>query len=250
MKQCLCGRSKTYPYCDETHKTKKNLPIEPANVDSQTDIKSQMAHASDTGQVLFLKNFMKESPGWDDFVKLIDHQYNNPLTNENTDFLYKERVKEIKTPQFIVNKSGTNTNIQHFQNLSLEMWFVRQIGTGFDKHNWYNNHMIDNFVSFFHRKESVSTLKCLINFAGNELNGNIHSDYQDVVSWTCAGEVEYRIYKINRNFERNTISDDEAKNFEYDAYIMTPGDVIYMPKGTYHKAICHKPRASIILDYD
>jgi CDGSH-type Zn-finger protein len=22
MKQCVCGRSKTYPYCDNTHKTK------------------------------------------------------------------------------------------------------------------------------------------------------------------------------------------------------------------------------------
>jgi CDGSH-type Zn-finger protein len=23
MKQCTCGRSKTYPYCDQTHKIKK-----------------------------------------------------------------------------------------------------------------------------------------------------------------------------------------------------------------------------------
>jgi CDGSH-type Zn-finger protein len=25
MKQCTCGRSKSYPYCDNTHKIKKQL---------------------------------------------------------------------------------------------------------------------------------------------------------------------------------------------------------------------------------
>lgn len=24
IRQCLCGRSKNYPYCDETHKIKKS----------------------------------------------------------------------------------------------------------------------------------------------------------------------------------------------------------------------------------
>ena len=26
MKQCVCGRSNTYPYCDGTHKIKKEKP--------------------------------------------------------------------------------------------------------------------------------------------------------------------------------------------------------------------------------
>lgn len=27
MRQCTCGRSKTYPYCDNTHKIKKEKEI-------------------------------------------------------------------------------------------------------------------------------------------------------------------------------------------------------------------------------
>lgn len=27
MKQCVCGRSNTYPYCDGTHKIKKENPM-------------------------------------------------------------------------------------------------------------------------------------------------------------------------------------------------------------------------------
>lgn len=250
MKQCLCGRSKTYPYCDNTHKIKKDMNYKSEDLNKKTDIKLKIEEANKTGQVLFLKGFMKKSPDWKDFIELIDHQYNNPLTNENTEQVFKERLKNKNTqPQFVVNKKNINTNIQHFQSLSMEMWFVRENGLGIENKDRYQNSSIDEFLYFFHKDKTVTTLKCLINFAGNQLDGHIHSDYQDVVSWTCAGEIEYRIYKVDRNFERHIISNEESKNLEYDSYIMTAGDVIYMPKGTYHKAIAHKPRASLILDY-
>lgn len=29
MRQCTCGRSKTYPYCDNTHKVKSNKESDP-----------------------------------------------------------------------------------------------------------------------------------------------------------------------------------------------------------------------------
>ena len=28
MKQCVCGRSKTYPYCDNTHKEKATKSVD------------------------------------------------------------------------------------------------------------------------------------------------------------------------------------------------------------------------------
>jgi CDGSH-type Zn-finger protein len=36
MKQCTCGRSKAYPYCDGTHKVKKEV-IEQVNTTNTQD---------------------------------------------------------------------------------------------------------------------------------------------------------------------------------------------------------------------
>jgi CDGSH-type Zn-finger protein len=36
MRQCTCGRSASYPYCDNTHKTKRvEVPIEKENEEKE-----------------------------------------------------------------------------------------------------------------------------------------------------------------------------------------------------------------------
>jgi CDGSH-type Zn-finger protein len=37
MKQCVCGRSATYPYCDGTHKIKKEKPEVKENIDDRVE---------------------------------------------------------------------------------------------------------------------------------------------------------------------------------------------------------------------
>lgn len=37
MKQCVCGRSGTYPYCDGTHKIKKENPEVKENLDDRVE---------------------------------------------------------------------------------------------------------------------------------------------------------------------------------------------------------------------
>jgi hypothetical protein len=248
MRQCTCGRSKMYPYCDGTHKNR----AESADLN---DISLQIDLANSSGKVLFLKGFMKESPDWKDFVGLIDHQYNNPLSTKSTEFIYNDSKNREHGPKFFLNHNGKSTNMYSMKNLDMHILFVKQINGV--EHDWYSLPHLDEFLSIFGKKGIQNTAKCLINFAGNEFVGNIHSDKQDVVSWTCAGEIEYRIYKVY-NKEPGTeidMADGNRVEYEhnvneYDSYIMQPGDVIYMPKGTFHQAVAHSPRASIILDYD
>jgi hypothetical protein len=241
MKQCTCGRSQTYPYCDGTHKIKANPGI-------LETVSAQIEESNKNNKVLFLKGFMKQSPEWKDFIGLIDHQYNNPLVTESTRSMH-ENLKTIpNAPSFVLNNKEQSTNMYSIKNLDLHILFVKQIN-GVD-HDWYNMPHLDKFLSIFGKKEIQHTVKCLINFAGNEFVGNIHSDKQDVVSWTCAGEIEYRIYDVDKNETRNHIGFEEAESIPYELYKMQPGDVIYMPRGTFHQAIAHSPRASLILDYD
>jgi CDGSH-type Zn-finger protein len=37
MKQCICGRSKTYPYCDNTHKIKLKDNEDKKELDQEKD---------------------------------------------------------------------------------------------------------------------------------------------------------------------------------------------------------------------
>lgn len=246
MRQCTCGRSKTYPYCDNTHKIKAptGSASEPANI----DVHSKIEMSDKTGQVLFLKGFMKQSPDWKDFIGLIDYQYNNPVVTESTKQMYQNSKNNLPGPKLFANQEGNSTNMYSIENLDLHMLFVKQING--ISHSWYDMPYLDNFISIFAKDNMQNTIKSLINFAGNESVGNIHSDKQDVVSWTCAGEVEYRIYKAERSYEPRKLTEEEALMVGYDSYIMKPGDVIYMPKGVFHQAIAHHPRASLILDYD
>lgn len=240
MRQCTCGRSKTYPYCDNTHKVKAETIA--------LGIPAQIEESNRTGEPLFLKGFMKKSPNWGDFVGLINHQYNNPLVTSSTEEMYRNSKATGTGPKLFLNKNNQSTNMYSIENLDMHVLFVKQINGV--EHEWYDMPYLDDFLSVFGKTNMQNTVKSLINFAGNEFSGNIHSDKQDVVSWTCVGEIEYRIYKVGSEESRTQISIDDAVGLEYKSYIMQSGDVIYMPKGTFHQAIAHSPRASLILDYD
>ena len=38
MRQCTCGRSKTYPYCDNTHKIKSNKEADTKDSEEKTNL--------------------------------------------------------------------------------------------------------------------------------------------------------------------------------------------------------------------
>ena len=253
MRQCTCGRSKTYPYCDNTHKTKINSessPLSSTDKDIRETILAKMEESDKTGKVLFLKGFMKQSPNWGDFVGLIDYQYNNPFVDESTIFLYNESKKEKYGPKLFLNYKNECTNMYAQKNLDLHIQRIKQIPNYNPEHKWYNMPHLDDFLSIFYKPEMSNGIKSLINFAGNEHAYPIHSDRQAVVSWTCAGELEYRIYDIENNKERESIGEERRESLKYDSYIMRSGDVIYMPIGVFHSAIATSSRASLILDYD
>ena len=251
MRQCTCGRSKSYPYCDNTHKTKIDPEtLAPSSIDKgiRETILEKIEESNKTGKVLFLKGFMKNSPDWNNFVGLIDHQYNNPLVDESTNAIYLQSKKEKYGPKLFLNYDSKCTSMYTQKNLDLHIQRIKQIPSPI--HEWYNMPYLDDFLSIFNKPEMRNTVKCLINFAGNEFAGPAHSDKQAVVSWTCAGAVEYRIYHIENNTERTTLTEEEERTIAYDSYIIESGDVLYMPIGVFHSAIATSPRASLILDYE
>ena len=253
MRQCTCGRSKTYPYCDNTHKRKVNsedLTLSSTDNNIRETILSKMKESDKTGKVLFLRGFMSQSPDWGDFVGLIDYQYNNPLVDESTEAMYLESKKEKHGPKLFLNYKNECTNMYAQKNLDLHIQRIKQIPNYNPEHKWYNMPHLDDFLSIFYKPEMSNGIKSLINFAGNEYVGTGHSDRQAVVSWTCAGEIEYRIYHIENNAERNSLSYEQQRTLTYDSYIMRPGDVMYVPIGVFHSAVATFPRASLILDYD
>ena len=251
MRQCTCGRSKTYPYCDNTHKIKVNsedLALSSTDNNIRETILAKIEESDKTGKVLFLKGFMSQSPSWGDFVGLIDYQYNNPFVDESTQFMYTESKKQKHGPNLFLNYNNKCTNMFSQKNLDLHVLRIKQ--TPSLEHSWYNMPYLDNFLSIFYKQDMLNTVKSLINFAGNEYVGTGHSDRQSVVSWTCAGEVEYKIYHIKNSTERNSLTYEQQRTLTYDSYIMKPGDVMYMPIGVFHSAVANFPRASLILDYD
>jgi hypothetical protein len=260
MRQCTCGRSITYPYCDNTHKTKVNsedLTLSSTDNNIRETILLKMKESDKTGKVLFLKGFMSQSPEWGDFVGLINHQYNNPIIDEVSENIYDESKKEEHGdhgPKILLNNNNKSTNMYSLKKLDLHVLRIKQINFSIQtpsfEHSWYNMPYLDNFLSIFYKQDMLNTVKSLINFAGNEYVGTGHSDRQSVVSWTCAGEVEYRIYHIKNSTERDSLTYEQQRTLTYDSYIMKPGDVMYIPIGVFHSAVANFPRASLILDYD
>lgn len=167
-------------------------------------------NARKNNQVLLLKNFMPNVPSWQDFI-------NNIYNKANSE-------------QLMQFKHGRNLNdIAIYNYLDLFIPFAADM---------------DNENCLLGLKEVTKTLnkelgvtffniKSIINFCGYEADYYKHEDPNDVISWHCIGNVEWRIHKGET----------------YESYHLSPGDLFYCPKGTVHEIVVDKPRASIILDY-
>ena len=202
-------------------------------------MKQEFVEALKEKKVLFLKSYMKKNPSWQNFIELIDYQYNNPPTITNGEF----------DDVFIYNH-GKNTQMysgsKNGHPLSLNLWYIYHKDSSADISNkFYDMPYIQDFIVDF--APDSFAVKSIINLAGNEFYGQVHKDPQDVVSWCCVGSVEYRVYEDVPGSEYSC-NIDNTDDLKYDSYIMEPGDVILVPAGTIHQAICHEPRASILID--
>jgi uncharacterized RmlC-like cupin family protein len=167
-------------------------------------------NAKNNNKALLLKNFMPEVPKWEDFI---NNLYNKTHSEQISDHKNLKHVKDVVI----------------YNNLDL---FVSHAANSNDE-NELNG--LQNTIKILQDYLNVEffNIKALINFAGNEGDYWKHEDINDVISWHCIGNVEWKIYNGD----------------EYESFILSPGDLLYCPKGVTHHIIVDKPRASIVMDY-
>lgn len=88
-------------------------------------------------------------------------------------------------------------------------------------------------IDFFNivMEEGSGGVSSFINFVGNENPVGSHPDRRDTVYWQCIGNSEWVVGEKQENI------------------ILSPGDVIFVPKGVFHHVITKEPRAAIALAY-
>lgn len=191
------------------------------------DIRKDIKGATD---IIHYKNILKFDMSWDEYIKILNEKFNletdKIVSQENlNDSRYVRKYKNNFIEIIVYNKLDPL-----IQNLKLETNInsVKIINT------FLNNNNITKYG-----------LKCVSNLVGKENDYYIHYDNNDVLSFHLIGTAEYRIYK-------NVLESDLHKTelpYEFDSYILEPGDVFFIPKGTCHQVVVSEPRVTIIADY-
>lgn len=181
--------------------------------------------------VVYKINAVPDVPTWNDFIAALNYKFNNPTSD-----IDKE------SDGMFIEHNGKQTDIFIYNQFDPQFWKAVQSESS---DNLFPQS--DKFISFIQNVigDCGWTIKSLINFVGNESQYSAHKDSQDVVSWQCIGNVEYRIYE---DFECNFYEPVDVAGKKYRSFLLQPGDVIYMPAGVIHQAIVTEPRATLILD--
>ncbi len=159
---------------------------------------------------LLIKSFNLNVPKWENFI---DNIYSKANSNQLMEFFHGKNINDVSV----------------YNMLDLFIPFAA------DEENENGLLGLKDVINLLKKDLKVNffNVKSIINFAGYEANYWPHEDPNDVVSWHCIGNVEWRIHKGET----------------YESYHLSPGDLFYCPKGTVHEIVVDKPRASIVLDY-
>ena len=179
--------------------------------------------------VEYKKNVLPMVPHWEDFIRALDYKFNNP----HEDFIHGSKDE-------FVFKEDKCTDIFMYNKFDQQFW---NVATFLNKKTFFQE--IKNAEKYLFKEKKEWYAKALINFVGKEALYSAHKDPQDVISWQCIGSVEYRIYEdVPCNFGEPI----DFRGLKYEKYILSPGDVIYIPTGIIHQAVIFEPRATIIFD--
>jgi hypothetical protein len=188
--------------------------------------------AVESGTTFYAKGALLNTPGWSEFIDLINTKYNNPSG-------YDWDPRLVSNPL----KNGEKNTSDILIYGKFDPVVFRAIDYAYE----YRNNEMDSampFSQYFKELFPTHQIKAIINLVGNESKYWVHKDDHDVVSWHCVGQVEWRIYH-NLNPEDYDKLELEDKDFE--SYILNPGDLFYVPKGMAHQVVIEHPRASLIL---
>ena len=177
------------------------------------DLKNKIKKSIENKEIFILRNSFIDVPSWDNFINLIDFVTSEEYVSSGI------RKKAIGYNWDLYTRIADPVDIRTGKN--------------------YNNIIpqLDDVIKLFEYifEEKTPYSECYINFSRHAEKLNPHTDQWTAVSWNCIGQVEWKIYDMNKN----AIS-----------YILNPGDIIVIPKGVFHSAYPLSPRASISFGYD
>lgn len=194
-------------------------------------------------QEFYLPSFISNRVSWEEIFSAIDYKYNYP----------EEKFRNSGDPRFILKEVEgkiIETDILIYNKMDLQVWNVLSGGPD----NTVNGENFipksKEFTDIFKNviDDDRWSIKALINLVGNESKYSPHKDVIDVLSWQCLGSVTYRIYEGKDSDEFEVPLD--ITNRSYKDYVLSPGDVIFLPKGVIHEVISKFPRATLIMNFD
>ena len=168
------------------------------------------------------KSICNETPSWEEFIAHINDQYHNKRIAVVPSNPYRERF--IRGVLF---KNPLYLNV-------LE-----------PSSQWYKT--IDSFFDLFNQIIPYRgfALSAYINFSKEEPS-EFHFDETDNLYWQCIGETDWEFY-VNK---KRSFDNLEKFEKEYIKFKVSPGDVVYIPRGMMHNVKTSGPRGALQFKYN
>lgn len=184
--------------------------------------------AKSNRDVVFIQNYFEPFLKWEDVIAYINLEYNS------------DDINNIQDSRMLKRIDGHETKILAYRHLNLALFDTL-------------NKMPDLHLKIKDFAEEAGfdnvSSRMLVDIVGNESKYNIHKDKVNIISWHHLGQIEWRIYKdVEGDFGIPLDEFQDLSSHEYKSYIVNPGDILIVPRGTVHQIIVKEPRASIIIN--
>jgi hypothetical protein len=187
-------------------------------------IKIILQESKEFNKPYLFKGLLNETPGWQNFIDHIDHQYWNNKIAEVPSNPYRERFIRgvlFKNPLYlnvVAPKEELYPQINSFFNL-------------FDQAIPYRGMALSAYVNFAKEQPSEP-----------------HFDETDNFYWQCIGKTFWKFYSSEkRSFSESNIDNKSEGYIEFE---VEPGDVVYIPRGMIHDVQTIGPRAALQFKYN
>lgn len=171
----------------------------------------ELARTGYTPAVVLRKAF-KEVPSWDDFITFIHSRAHDDADWVRTNEPFIERVVN----SLIVR------NMFYFHAPDPDVYSFPQTQAIYDA--------LTDIVG------EIRPSMAFVNFVGGEKELDVHLDNRETLYWQCIGNSTWKIYG------------KDGKEL-VQSYVLKPGDMIFVPNGTWHTVETPTPRAAIVLEH-
>lgn len=178
-------------------------------------IKEKITNSLLNNQHLLLKSFTSSLPTWEDFLNHLDAA-NKKESGIIQD--YSDLNKSYGKIQINKDKSIQFGNSLHFKITEYCLPIFNDIFNSYGKGGGV-------FMDLVSRLDS---------------NYELHYDGTDVFHFQCLGTSEWQLSKTKEDFDSGI----------QDTLVMNPGDLMFIPKGTWHKVRSLSPRVGMTMNYN